>query len=197
MDGRLTPSHITTARLSRGTYAGTHVGVRSNEVKRAPEPITITSTLVFMLSSEAVAEVEEVKKSWGIVKRMAQIAGNPKELMDEDAGLTTGKSLTEAETAQIAEKQAEFPAATEAAHADSPGGRSGGRRVRTREQRTPSRNGIACARRVHLCRWLRHCAPSSSTLLEFGCVELNERRELDVPLVCRLSGQDAAWYALS
>ena len=104
------PSKLTTARLSRGAYAGTHVGVRSAEVKRAPEPLTITSTLVFMLSSEEPPEVDDVVKSWGIVKRMAKFAGTPKELMDEEAGLTTGTALAEEDAAQILEKQQELHA---------------------------------------------------------------------------------------
>ena len=104
------PSAVTSARLSRGSYAGVDPGVKSKTVVRAKEPIRIQSTLVFMLSSEEPPETAAVKDTWAVVQRMVKLAGEAKELMDPDAGLTTGKPLTEEDAMDIADKQKEHPA---------------------------------------------------------------------------------------
>ena len=104
------PSAVTSARLSRGSYAGVDPGVKSKTVVRAKEPIRIQSTLVFMLSSEQPPETAAVKDTWAVVQRMVKLAGEAKELMDPDAGLTTGKPLTEEDAMDIADKQKEHPA---------------------------------------------------------------------------------------
>ena len=104
------PSEVTSARLSRGSYAGVDPGVKSKTVVRAKEPIRIQSTLVFMLSSEEPPETAAVKDTWAVVQRMVKLAGEAKELMDPDAGLTTGKPLTEEDAMDIADKQKEHPA---------------------------------------------------------------------------------------
>ena len=101
---------LTSARLSRGSYAGVHPGIRSTTVERAKEPITITCTMVFMLGGEEIPDTETVTSCWSVLQRMAKIAGTPKELMDAPANLTTGAPLSKDDFADIAEKQVVHPA---------------------------------------------------------------------------------------
>ena len=106
----LPPPSLTSARLSRGSYAGIHPGVKSDSVERAKEPITITCTLVFMLASDDAPDTATVTAAWSSLQRMAKIAGTPKELMDKDAKLTTGEPLTKEDEQDISDKQAVHPA---------------------------------------------------------------------------------------
>jgi hypothetical protein len=99
-------SKLTSARISRGSYAGESPGVRSKTVARAPEPITITSTIVVMCDGDEAPDVDQVKHLWETVKRMQRIAGEAKHLMNKSAGLTTGAPLTEADLKEIQDKQA-------------------------------------------------------------------------------------------
>ena len=104
------PSAITSARLSRGTYAGTHDGVRSKTVVRAKEPCRIQTTIVWFLDSEEPPETSDVKASWAMIQRMVKLAGEAKELMNPEAKLTTGAPLKEEDLMDIVEKQKEHPA---------------------------------------------------------------------------------------
>ena len=54
-------SNLTSARISRGSYAGVSPGVRSQTVVRAPEPLTVTSTIVVMCDGDEAPNVEQVK----------------------------------------------------------------------------------------------------------------------------------------
>jgi hypothetical protein len=99
-------SKLTSARISRGSYAGESPGVRSKAVVRAPEPITITSTIVVMCDGDEPPEVDQVKHLWETVKRMQRTAGEAKHLMDKSAGLTTGAPLTKADLKDIEDKHA-------------------------------------------------------------------------------------------
>lgn len=102
---RVLSSKLTSARISRGSFAGESPGVRSKTVVRAAEPITITSTIVVMCDGDETPDVEQVKHLWQTVQRMHRIAGDAKHLMDKDAGLTTGAPLTEADLKDIKDKQ--------------------------------------------------------------------------------------------
>jgi hypothetical protein len=98
-------SKLTSARISRGSYAGESPGVRSETVVRAPEPITITSTIVVMCDGDEPPDVEQVTHLWETVQRMQRAAGEAKHLMDKSAGLTTGAPLDKDDLKDIQDKQ--------------------------------------------------------------------------------------------
>ena len=105
------PAAITSARLSRGTFAEEGKGVQSKTVKRAKgEPITISCTMVLMIDGDGAPPIDKVKFIWEKVKTMMKIAGEAKDLHDPKAGLTTGAPLAEKDLLDITEKQKDFPA---------------------------------------------------------------------------------------
>lgn len=87
-----TPSssaNVTSVRLSRGSYAGKARGVTCAQVKRAAEPLTISTTLVVMIDGEEAPKAVDVQSLWKTVERMREAAGDAKELMDPSANLTS------------------------------------------------------------------------------------------------------------
>lgn len=98
-------------RISRGICAGLCTGVQTKNVKRAAnEPITITTTMVVMQDGDNAPKYEDVCKLWNIITGMMKIAGEPKDLHNPDAGLTTCNALTKQDKQSIEAKQKVHPA---------------------------------------------------------------------------------------
>ena len=111
-DYRSGSSSLSSARVSRGTFAGKSFGVQSKTVQRAKgEPITITSTMVIMMDGDGPPPVGDIQHLWKTIDRMMKIAGGePKNLHDPTAKLTTGAELTKTDMDKIEKKQKTNPA---------------------------------------------------------------------------------------